>query len=119
VFGNCVILGTSLLTVVISPGYLIRRKLHHGEYYSLLMAATVGMMLLAGATSLMVIFLAIELLSISLYILSGFSRQEERSQEAAVKYCCSAPSPPRSSSSGWRWCTARPGTPSSPRSPPR
>ena len=85
-FGNCVILVTSLLTVVISPGYLIRRKLHHGEYYSLLMAATVGMMLLAGATSLMVIFLAIELLSISLYILSGFSRQEERSQEAAVKY---------------------------------
>ena len=85
-FVDCVILVSSLLTVVISPGYLIRRGLHHGEYYALLMAATVGMMLLAAATSLMVIFLAIELLSISLYILSGFSRQEERSQEAAVKY---------------------------------
>jgi len=86
IFADCVILVTSLLTVVISPGYLIRRHLHHGEYYSLVMAATAGMMLLAGATSLMVIFLAVELLSISLYILSGFSRQEERSQEAAVKY---------------------------------
>lgn len=86
VFVNCVVLVTSLLSVVISPGYLNRRGLHFGEYYALLMAATVGMMLLAGATSLMVIFLAIELLSISLYILSGFSRDEERSQEAAVKY---------------------------------
>jgi NADH-quinone oxidoreductase subunit N len=44
------------------------------------------MMLLAGATSLMVIFLAIELLSLALYVLSGFSRHEERSQEAALKY---------------------------------
>jgi NADH-quinone oxidoreductase subunit N len=86
VFVNCVVLVSSLLTVVISPGYLNRRGLHFGEYYALLMAATVGMMLLAAATSLMVIFLAIELLSISLYILSGFSREEERSQEAAVKY---------------------------------
>jgi NADH-quinone oxidoreductase subunit N len=86
VFANCVILVTSLLTVVISPGYLTRRRLHNGEYYALVMAATAGMMLLGGATSLMVIFLAVELLSISLYILSGFSRQEERSQEAAVKY---------------------------------
>jgi len=86
VFVNCVILVSSLLTVVISPGYLIRRGLHHGEYYALVLAATVGMMLLAGAMSLMIIFLSIELLSISLYILSGFSRQEERSQEAAVKY---------------------------------
>lgn len=85
-FTNCVILVTSLLSVTISPGYLNRRGLHFGEYYALLMAATVGMMLLAGAASLMVIFLAIELLSISLYILSGFSRNEERSQEAAVKY---------------------------------
>jgi NADH-quinone oxidoreductase subunit N len=86
VYANCVVLVTALLTVLISPGYLNRRGLHHGEYYALLMAATVGMMLLDGASSLMVIFLAVELLSISLYILSGFSRTEERSQEAAVKY---------------------------------
>jgi NADH-quinone oxidoreductase subunit N len=86
VFANCIVLVTALLTVLISPGYLNKRGLHHGEYYALLMAATVGMMLLDGAASLMVIFLAVELLSISLYILSGFSRMEERSQEAAVKY---------------------------------
>jgi len=72
--------------VLISPGYLNKRGLHHGEYYALILAATTGMMFLAGAANLMVIFLAIELLSIALYILSGFSRDEERSQEAALKY---------------------------------
>ena len=59
VYANCVVLVTALLTVLISPGYLNRRGLHHGEYYALLMAATVGMMLLDGASSLMVIFLAV------------------------------------------------------------
>ena len=71
---------------MISPNYLNRRGIHYGEYYALILAATLGMMLLAGATSLMVIFLAIELLSLALYVLSGFSRHEERSQEAALKY---------------------------------
>ncbi len=85
-FINGVLLTSALLVVVISPQYLNRRGLHYGEYYSLILAATTGMMLLAGAASLMVIFLSVELLSISLYILSGFSRTDERSQEAALKY---------------------------------
>ncbi|MBV8445980.1 MAG: NADH-quinone oxidoreductase subunit N [Candidatus Dormibacteraeota bacterium] len=85
-FVNGVLLVTAMLVVIISPQYLNRRGLHHGEYYALILAATVGMMLLAGALSLMIIFLAIELLSISLYILSGFDRRETRSQEAALKY---------------------------------
>lgn len=85
-FINCVLLFSSALVILISPHYLNRRGIHHGEYYALILAATLGMMLLAGAMSLMVIFLAIEGLSLSLYILSGFSRTEERSQEAALKY---------------------------------
>jgi NADH-quinone oxidoreductase subunit N len=85
-FVNAVLLVSAALVVLISPQYLNRRGLHYGEYYSLILAATAGMMLLAGALSLMVIFLAIELLSVSLYVLSGFSRHEERSQEAALKY---------------------------------
>src|SRR5438876_58804 len=60
--------------------------LDHGEYYILLLGATAGMMLLAAATSLMTIFLGIELLSISLYVLSGFARTALRSQESAMKY---------------------------------
>jgi NADH-quinone oxidoreductase subunit N len=85
-FINAIILLSTALVLLISPHYLNRRGLHYGEYYALILAAATGMMLLGGATSLMVIFLAIELLSIALYILSGFSRQEPRSQEAALKY---------------------------------
>jgi NADH-quinone oxidoreductase subunit N len=85
-FVNAIILVSTALVLMISPQYLNRRGLHYGEYYSLILAAATGMMILAGASSLMVIFLAIELLSIALYILSGFSRQEPRSQEAALKY---------------------------------
>jgi NADH-quinone oxidoreductase subunit N len=85
-FVDAILLVSAALVLMISPHYLNRRGIHYGEYYALILAATVGMMLLAGATSLMVIFLAIELLSLALYVLSGFSRHEERSQEAALKY---------------------------------
>ena len=85
-FVDAILLVSAGLVVMISPNYLNRRGIHYGEYYALILAATLGMMLLAGATSLMVIFLAIELLSLALYVLSGFSRHEERSQEAALKY---------------------------------
>ncbi len=85
-FIDAILLVSAGLVIMISPHYLNRRGIHYGEYYALILAATVGMMLLAGATSLMVIFLAIELLSLALYVLSGFSRHEERSQEAALKY---------------------------------
>jgi NADH-quinone oxidoreductase subunit N len=85
-FIDAILLVSAGLVLMISPHYLNRRGIHYGEYYALILAATVGMMLLAGATSLMVIFLAIELLSLALYVLSGFSRHEERSQEAALKY---------------------------------
>jgi NADH-quinone oxidoreductase subunit N len=85
-FVNAIILVSTALVLMISPQYLNRRGLHYGEYYSLILAAATGMMFLAGASSLMVIFLAIELLSIALYILSGFNRSEPRSQEAALKY---------------------------------
>src|ERR1700686_4111600 len=80
-FINAIILISTALVLMISPQYLNRRGLHYGEYYSLILAAATGMMILAGASSLMVIFLAIDL-----YILSGFSRAEPRSHEAAMKY---------------------------------
>ena len=78
-FVNAILLISAGLVVLISPQYLNRRGIHYGEYYALILSATTGMMFLAGAMNLMVIFLGIELLSISLYVLSGFSRNEERS----------------------------------------
>ncbi len=85
-FFNVLLIAISILTVLISPRFLRALDLDFGEYYILLLGATAGMMLLASATSLMTIFLGIELLSICLYVLSGFARTALRSQEAALKY---------------------------------
>jgi NADH-quinone oxidoreductase subunit N len=85
-FFDVLLLAISILTVLISPRFLRALDLDFGEYYILVLSATAGMMLLAAATSLMTIFLGIELLSISLYVLSGFARTALRSQESAMKY---------------------------------
>lgn len=85
-FFNVLLLAVSILTVLISPRYLRALDINYGEYYILVLGATAGMMLLAAATSLMTIFLGIELLSICLYVLSGFARTALRSQESAMKY---------------------------------
>ena len=85
-FLNVVLIGVTIFTAIISPRYLRALRLDYGEYYILLLGATLGMMLLAAATSLMTIFLGIELLSICLYVLCGFARAQLRSQESALKY---------------------------------
>jgi NADH-quinone oxidoreductase subunit N len=85
-FMNVVLIGVTIFTALISPRYLRALRLDYGEYYILLLGATLGMMLLAAATSLMTIFLGIELLSICLYVLCGFARAQLRSQESALKY---------------------------------
>ncbi|MGH7642500.1 MAG: NADH-quinone oxidoreductase subunit N [Candidatus Dormibacteria bacterium] len=85
-FSDFVVLATALAVVALSPGYLRRRGMEEGEYYILLLASVTGMLVLDGATNLIVIFLGIELLSIPLYVLAGFARGERLPQEAALKY---------------------------------
>ena len=75
-----------ILTVALSHSYLKRRGLLESEFHILIMAAVIGMMVLGSATSLVTVFLGLELLSISLYIACGFARTDFRSQEAAAKY---------------------------------
>jgi NADH-quinone oxidoreductase subunit N len=75
-----------ILTVAVSHPYLRRRGMLEGEFHILILAAVIGMMVLASATSLVTVFLGLELLSIALYIACGFARGETRSQEAAAKY---------------------------------
>jgi NADH-quinone oxidoreductase subunit N len=75
-----------ILTVALSHSYLKRRRLLEPEFHLLIMASVIGMMVLASATSLVTVFLGLEILSISLYIVSGFARTDFRSQEAAAKY---------------------------------
>ncbi len=75
-----------ILTVAISHPYLTKRGLREGEFHILIMAAVIGMMVLGSATSLVTVFLGLELFSVSLYIACGFTRVDTKGQEAAAKY---------------------------------
>lgn len=85
-FLNILVLGSGLVAVMLSYDYLNRLGIQRGEYYVLLLFSISGMMLMAMATDLIVIFLALELLSIPLYVLAGFARPRTDSEEAAIKY---------------------------------
>jgi len=85
-FVNLVIVGIGILTVVFSAQTVERDRLPAGEYYAMLLFAIVGMMLMAQATDLLVIFLALETMSIAVYILTGIRRDQQQSTEAAFKY---------------------------------
>ena len=76
----------SFFTVILSRNYFERQKYHRGEFYILLLFATIGMMLIASANDLIIVFLGIELMSVCLYVLAGFIRTKERANEAALKY---------------------------------
>jgi NADH-quinone oxidoreductase subunit N len=73
------------LTLLVSPGYLQDEECDHGEYYALVLLALVGMMLMAGATHLLVMFLALETMSIAIYALAGYLRTG-KSAESSFKY---------------------------------
>jgi len=85
-FLQLIFLSVGIIAIAQAYDYVQRRKIVRGEYYTLLLFATSGMMLMAQAGDLIVVFLALELLSIPLYILSGFARPEAESEEAAMKY---------------------------------
>ena len=74
------------LTILISMRYLENQRLRHGEYYSLLLFATSGMMFMASGMDLLLIFIGLEILSISSYILCGMNQADARSNESALKY---------------------------------
>ena len=75
-----------ILVVLMSMDYLGVEHINFGEYYVLLLGTVSGMMLMSAANSLIVIFLALELFSICLYVLAGFERTREKSLESAIKY---------------------------------
>ncbi|MDP3773033.1 MAG: NADH-quinone oxidoreductase subunit N [Gemmatimonadales bacterium] len=80
-----VLLGAAL-TILLSIGYLDREGIQVPEYHILVLFATVGMMLLAGGADLFVIFLGLELMSVSVYVLAGINRRSAVGAEAALKY---------------------------------
>lgn len=86
-YAYLIVLSAGGLGVLLSPSYLKRLKLvHQGEYYALLLMAMTGMMLMAAATSFVIVFVGLEMFSLALYILCGFVEQRKASQEAGMKY---------------------------------
>jgi NADH-quinone oxidoreductase subunit N len=83
---NFVFLITAALSILIGLSYLGARGLQRGEYYALLLFSTGGMMLMAGAVDMVIIFLGLEIMSIALYVLAAFNRQRMASGEAGMKY---------------------------------
>jgi NADH-quinone oxidoreductase subunit N len=79
-------LASTGVVILLSMPFLRRDDVEHAEYYALLLFATSGMMILASGLDLITLFLGIEVLSISLYILAGYRRDSDASNEAAMKY---------------------------------
>ncbi len=83
---SAIILIACLITFLASIGYAKRLGFEHGEYISLLLFASGGMMLLAMSADLVTLFLSLEIMSISIYALAGMARHRQKCNEAALKY---------------------------------
>lgn len=85
-FFKMIFLVSAGLAILISNQYMEREGCNHGELYPLILFTVVGMMLMASGTDLMTIFLGLEIMSVSLYVLAGFNRENLKSNEAGLKY---------------------------------
>ncbi|HSZ63090.1 MAG TPA: NADH-quinone oxidoreductase subunit N [Terriglobales bacterium] len=82
----CLFLAAAAISILMSVHYLDLEDEHHGEYYALLLLSVVGMMCIAAGIDVVLIFIGLELMAISTYVLVGFLRRDRRSNEAALKY---------------------------------
>jgi NADH-quinone oxidoreductase subunit N len=85
-FFKILFLGAAAITTLISMKYLEIEQVSPGEYYFLILCSTLGMMIMAGGIDLISIFIGLETMAVSFYILAGFIKPNPRSNEAAVKY---------------------------------
>jgi NADH-quinone oxidoreductase subunit N len=86
VFFHVLICGIVIVTLLLSLDTLPEDSHHQGEYYALIVFGAVGMCLLTSAVELLVVFIALEISSISTYILAGYRKQTGKGPEAAIKY---------------------------------
>jgi len=86
IFFIWIFLISSAIAILIAIRYLEIEQEHHGEYYAIMLFATVGMFFLATGMDLVTLFIGLELMVISVYILTGFLKRDRRSNEAALKY---------------------------------
>jgi NADH-quinone oxidoreductase subunit N len=79
-------LAATAISILMSVAYLEIEHENHGEYYALMLLSVVGMMCMAAGYDIVLIFIGLELMAISTYVLVGFLRRDRRSNEAALKY---------------------------------
>jgi len=91
------------VAIALAYDYIKRMDIERGEYYVILLFSISGMLLMSQANDLIVVFLALELLSIPLYVLAGFARPQVESEEAALKYFLMVRLQVRLWSLGWHW----------------
>lgn len=85
-FFTILLTAATVVVVLLSIDYLPVQKLERGEFYSLLLFATVGMGFMVGSVELIMIFISLEITSIASYILAGFRRNDSKSNESSLKY---------------------------------
>jgi NADH-quinone oxidoreductase subunit N len=85
-FFNIIFLVSTILVALISISYLGSGDRKQGPYYLLILLATLGMMLMAAGNELIIVFLGLELMSLSLYVLASYFRDNPASSEAGMKY---------------------------------
>lgn len=83
---NIIYLFSGIVATVFSYRYLIKSKLYHAEYYVLILLSVIGMVLLSSLNHLIAIFIALEIMSLSIYVLVGFRRNDRKGNEASIKY---------------------------------
>ena len=86
IFFNWLFLVAAVIVAIVSYKYLEIAGEHHGEYYGLILFAQSGMYFLATGTDLVTLFIGLELMALTFYVMVGFLRGEKRSNEAAIKY---------------------------------
>jgi NADH-quinone oxidoreductase subunit N len=86
IFFSALFLASTALVILLSVRYMEIEGEQHGEYYALMLFATIGMMFLACGNDLVVLFVGLETMALAFYVLSGFLRRNRRSNEGAMKY---------------------------------
>jgi NADH-quinone oxidoreductase subunit N len=86
IFFNWIFIAATVIVAMVSYKYLEIEGEHHAEYYSLMLFAQCGMFFLAAGTDLITLFIGLELMALSFYVMVGFLRTSKRSNEAAMKY---------------------------------
>ena len=86
VLAQLIIVGATAVSFMFSEGYLRNKRIAYGEFYPLAIWAAAGAMIMSATESMIMLFIGLEVLSIALYCLAGMSRDEQKSEESALKY---------------------------------